>query len=486
MAVNAKPYQEGKGWAIRLRYKGNDIYVSGKPSAAKAVAEAQKHVNHIDKHGQPAWGGPKGKTVAQALQRQAGQTLRFKKGGIQEARRINCYLRHAGVDEIVLTKIPDDRVEMEELPGNDRPGAKPDAKKKSVRVYFTHEWKPAQSERSIPNSLRSHRKLLTVKSADSDRLRAQIARSKFTEVTTDLMQSFVDALVDEGAKAATVYQEVAILRQLFNHALKRWRWREPEVNPASGLNMPPIDNERTRVMSVEEQTRLVAALRNRRAKGVVELVTLGVETAMRAEELVGLTWSEVRSDELVIRLDDAKSGARDVPLSPAAVELLDAMRQGAKSERVFPGMTYAKLAAAWRLACKEAGVDGLWFHDVRATAATRFALGPAGRNIFLIQALTGHKTLVMLERYVRVTAADAAQVMRRSPPAAPANLAGGDVATPPAEVPPTKVASESAKVMAHPEPTPHPAVSQVHRAQVAHEVTKPNVVLVDFGARRRA
>jgi hypothetical protein len=87
MAVNAKPYKEGKGWVIRLRYKDNDIYISGQSSAAKAVAEAQKEVNHIDKHGQAAWGGAKGKTVAQALQRQAAQTLRFKKGAAQEARR---------------------------------------------------------------------------------------------------------------------------------------------------------------------------------------------------------------------------------------------------------------------------------------------------------------------------------------------------------------------------------------------------------------
>lgn len=80
MAVDATPYPEGKGWAIRLRYKGNDTYLSGRKSAAQARADAQKEVTHIDKHGQPAWGGPKGKTVAQALQRQAAQTLRFKKG----------------------------------------------------------------------------------------------------------------------------------------------------------------------------------------------------------------------------------------------------------------------------------------------------------------------------------------------------------------------------------------------------------------------
>jgi hypothetical protein len=112
MSVNAKPYQEGKGWAIRARYKGHDIYKSGQKTAAAAVKEAGKEIAHIDKMGQPAWGGPKDRTVAQALQRYAVQTLPFKKGGDQEARRINRYLRHAGVDEIVPTK-PD---KPEQLP----------------------------------------------------------------------------------------------------------------------------------------------------------------------------------------------------------------------------------------------------------------------------------------------------------------------------------------------------------------------------------
>jgi len=43
---------------------------------------------------------------------------------------------------------------------------------------------------------------LTVKTADSGRIRAQIACTHFTKVTTDLLQSFVAALVDEGTAAA--------------------------------------------------------------------------------------------------------------------------------------------------------------------------------------------------------------------------------------------------------------------------------------------
>ena len=40
----AKPYTEGKGWAVRLRVKGRDIYLSGYASeaAARKAAEAER------------------------------------------------------------------------------------------------------------------------------------------------------------------------------------------------------------------------------------------------------------------------------------------------------------------------------------------------------------------------------------------------------------------------------------------------------------
>ena len=72
-------------------------------------------------------------------------------------------------------------------------------------------------------------------------------------------------------------------------------------------------------------------------------------------------------------------------------------------------ITYESLKAAWYRACERAGVDGLHMHDLRHTAATRMALKTG--NIFLVKALTGHKTLSQLERYVNVKASDVVNVM---------------------------------------------------------------------------
>ena len=72
-------------------------------------------------------------------------------------------------------------------------------------------------------------------------------------------------------------------------------------------------------------------------------------------------------------------------------------------------ITYEALRASWRLALKRAGIEDLHLHDLRHTAATRMALKTG--NVFLVKALTGHKTMEMLARYVNVTADDVVNVM---------------------------------------------------------------------------
>jgi integrase len=111
----------------------------------------------------------------------------------------------------------------------------------------------------------------------------------------------------------------------------------------------------------------------------------------------------------VLRLRDAKAGSRDVPLSPLAVNLLRALQRGSTSERLIP-LSYEALKAAWKRVCVRADVEGLNLHDLRHTAATRFALEFSG-NKFVLKTITGHKSDSQLERYVNVKADDVVDLM---------------------------------------------------------------------------
>jgi integrase len=207
-----------------------------------------------------------------------------------------------------------------------------------------------------------------------------------------------------------------MLRVVFNYAFTTWRWTELSDNPATKLKMAPVDNARSRILSYDEQGLLESALADCRNQLVEPTLTLLRETAMRASEpLDHATWGNVDWKRSVLSLSDAKAGRREVPLSLLAVQALHKLRElnpAGDNDRIV-SITYDALVAAWRRALERAGIEGLRVHDLRHTAATRLALQTG--NVFLVKALTGHKTLQMLERYVNVSADDVVAVMHATP-----------------------------------------------------------------------
>ena len=108
-------------------------------------------------------------------------------------------------------------------------------------------------------------------------------------------------------------------------------------------------------------------------RGGVELL---LETAMRAsEQLMHALWHNVDWNRCVLRLTGGKCGGREVPLSRGAVRVLRALRDvvPASEPRVLP-TTYEALKRAWNVACEAADVSDVQLHDLRHTAATRYAI----------------------------------------------------------------------------------------------------------------
>lgn len=431
-ARQAAPYLHGKGYAMRKQHEGHELFVSGfKTQAAARKAMAQK-VTAIDKNRLPIGAGPKKTSLAQALQDYAVQHLPFLKGAEQEARRINNYLRPAGLRLLKVTKV---KAPTEDTSSNDP--------KKGSGAYFEVELVAHTTERVIPQGLGQHRKALLNANARTDKFRAVLACTPMQDVSRDLVQRFIYAMRRDRHSASTVALERAVLRSVFNHAFTTWHWDELEDNPATRLTMPQVDNERKRVLSFDEQALLEQALADCRNERVGPALTLLRETAMRASEPLAIaTWADVDWERCVLRLNDGKAGSRDVPLSPAAMEALHALQalgSGSLEERIVD-ISYDSLRAAWKRACTRAGISDLRIHDLRHTAATRMALSTG--NMFLVRALTGHKTLKMLERYVNVSADDVVKVMRTLAQAAVEAPAAGQAESQEAGAAATEMAEE--------------------------------------------
>lgn len=383
----AKPYREGSTWSVRQRVNGKRIYLSGFATAREAEIAAAQTV--ADGQGREKGKGPYKTSLATALQIYGLERLPFLRGAPQEVRRINRYLRDAGLATLVATPLHD---------ANQRPGK---------TVYFEVSLEPPLPNRKIPRGLGTHRAQQAEKTARSDAVRRRLANIPVADIARHDLQNLVSTQRQDNVSASTIANERALLRVLFNYVQTVWNWPAPNGNPATRLRMPVVDNARDRVMSPEEQAQLDSALAECTNQLVAPTLTLLRETAMRASEPIAhARWRDVDFTRRVIRLPSGKTGRRDVPLSIAALEALHELQRlspGGPDELVVR-ITYESLKAAWNRSLERAGIEDLHIHDLRHTAATRLALKTG--NVFLVQALTGHKTLSQLKRYVNVKAED--------------------------------------------------------------------------------
>jgi integrase len=406
MAKKAEPYRDGSGWAMRRRILGQNLFVSGHKTAAAANKAMDALVTPLLKRGAPKGRGPHHTAVGQAAQDYGLARLRFMKGAVQEANRINKYLRALGLDTLKVTKwaVAAAAGKVEHVvPATDGEGRGP---------LFYVELEPAKAEREVPQGLGAHRQTMASSTAKSDAQRALIARLPMADVRRHHVQDLVDALRADARSASTVHLERALVRTLFYYANEVWNWNEPNENPATGLRMPALNNERDRVMSMEEQQRLDEAIQECRNKLVGPTLTLLRATAMRASEpLENARWRDVDWQRKVLKLTDAKAGKRDVPLVREALQALRELQAlgPCEPDDKLVSVSYEALKAAWQRACTRAGIEDLRVHDLRHTAATRMALDSG--NVFLVKALTGHKDDKMVKRYVNVKADDVVKFM---------------------------------------------------------------------------
>ena len=130
---------------------------------------------------------------------------------------------------------------------------------------------------------------------------------------------------------------------------------------------------------------------------------LALETALRRGELLTLEWSRVQLEQRWVQLDMTKNGdKRKVPLSSRAVELLRLLpRVGADCFSV----SLESFDTTFRRAVRQAGIEGLHFHDTRHEALTRLA---GKLSVLELARMVGHRDPRSLMIYFNATSEELA------------------------------------------------------------------------------
>jgi integrase len=209
----------------------------------------------------------------------------------------------------------------------------------------------------------------------------------------------------EGRAENTIRLELALISKLYKVAARDWGM-ESLRNPIQSLTMPGGSRKRERRLTPNEEKALLAQL-ERTNPYLAPLASLAIETAMRQGELLALSWADVDLQKRVARLHDTKnSEPRNVPLSLRAVEILQTLpRSLDRAAAVFP-LTQDAVIRMFRLACTDAEIDNLKFHDLRHEATSRICDKLPMHEAMRV---TGHRTPSMLMRYYHPKAEDLAR-----------------------------------------------------------------------------
>lgn len=202
--------------------------------------------------------------------------------------------------------------------------------------------------------------------------------------------------------AATTNRELEVFRYLFNLA-ERWE-RFFGKNPVSKAGLLPLNNQMERILSYEEQERLLEA-----SPGYFKgIILCALNSGMRKTEIITLKWSNVDLINNVITLEQQNTKSnkmRRIPVNTVLRKLLLEQRLvSSGSEFVFlnsAGLPYKRqdsLNRIWKRVTEQAGITGLRFHDLRHTTATRM-LENTG-NLFAVSRILGHSSVSVTSRYL--------------------------------------------------------------------------------------
>jgi len=200
-----------------------------------------------------------------------------------------------------------------------------------------------------------------------------------------------------GVTKSTVNREMTILIKMFNLAID---WNLTDRNPAAKVRLfSEKDTQKERILLREEEARLLKAC----PAHLRPIVVVALHTGMRRGEILGLRWRQVDLDRRQLRVENTKSGKnRLIPINNVLWLEFEALRAYAgPSGLVFANprtrLQFTEVKKSFRSSCQAAGIEGLRFHDLRHTFATR--LIEAGADIISVKELLGHFSVRLTQRY---------------------------------------------------------------------------------------
>jgi integrase len=244
---------------------------------------------------------------------------------------------------------------------------------------------------------------------------AEIGKYLLIDVKAPVIQKLVSKLANTpvGKKkkkraVSTTIRYLAVLSCAMTVAVENLEWLDR--SPISGVKKPAAAHGKIpRVLSHVERGHLLQAVKASENKYLVDIVLIALRTGMRRSEIMKLRWNDFEWNQghaLIIVRETKNKKQRVVPLVRDAHQVIrdryDLLAKGSvNDDLLFPGSNSdakpVHFRTAWNTALRRAGIKNFRFHDLRHTAASRFA--SLGYSLAQIAEILGHVDLRSTQIY---------------------------------------------------------------------------------------
>jgi len=242
---------------------------------------------------------------------------------------------------------------------------------------------------------RAHKKSAKTDGYWMKRLTVCFAGKTLAEITPEVVEGFKLKLAENRSKA-TVNRHLALLRHLFNRAIRRGYAGR---NPVSAIGLFREENSRSRWLTTAEEGDLFKII----PEPYRAFCRVALYTGCRRSELLAARWDLIDWERGVLMLPTSKSGKpRPVELSSVVLQTLQQVPRRLDTPMIFPDCR--KVSHRFPAWVREAKLPGaVTLHTLRHTFASRLVM--AGVDLLTVKDLGGWGDLTMVQRYAHLAPA---------------------------------------------------------------------------------
>lgn len=219
-------------------------------------------------------------------------------------------------------------------------------------------------------------------------------------------------LIERGLSAQTVVHYLKFLRHVLNVAVRDGK---VQLNPLAKVSFPKLHKGKLRFLSLDEELQVYQVI----DPLYRPWLRFAILTGLRREEQFSLRWTEVDTENGLLTLAQTKAGGvRYVRLNEEAKAILKGFDSWQRSVWAFPSQNPTTnidsdnfYARVYLPAVQRAKLEGVTWHTLRHTFASRLAMGGATEQD--IAACLGHSTTALVRRYAHLSPTHLQGVMEK-------------------------------------------------------------------------